>query len=86
MLLMDEEVDPVFQTKVNVPLPPDGAKSIAPSPKPKQVTGLTVALATITGGRGIFTISFFVHKLLSVTVKLLRFDLNFIAVLLVEAA
>jgi hypothetical protein len=83
---MDDEVEPVFHTKVNVPLPPAGAKSIAPSPKPKQVTGLTVALATITGGKGIFTLSIFVHKLLSVIVKVLRFDLNFIAVLLFEAA
>jgi hypothetical protein len=83
---MEDEVEPVFHTKVNVPLPPVGARSTAPSPKPKQVTGLTVALATITGGKGIFTLTIFVHKLLSVTVKLLRFDLNFKAVLLVEAA
>jgi len=41
MLLMDDEVDPVFHTKVNVPLPPVGARSTAPSPKPKQVTGLS---------------------------------------------
>ena len=86
MLLMDDEVDPVFHTKVNVPLPPVGARSTAPSPKPKQVTGLTVALATMTGGKGIFTLSIFLHKLLSVTVNVFRFDLNFIAVLLVEAA
>jgi hypothetical protein len=86
MLLVDDEVDPVFHTKVNVPLPPAGAKSTEPSPNPKHVTGLTVALATITGGKGIFTLSIFVHKLLSVTIKVLRFDLNFIAVLLFEAA
>jgi hypothetical protein len=86
MVLMDDEVDPVFHTKVKAPLPPVGAISTAPSPNPKQVTGLTVALAAIIGGRGIFTLSFFVHKLLSVTVKVLRFDLNFIAVLLFEAA
>jgi hypothetical protein len=86
MLMMDDEVDPVFHTKVNAPLPPVGAKSTEPSPNPKQVTGLTVALATITGGKGIFTVSIFVHKLLSVTVKVFRFDLNFVAELLFEAA